>query len=262
MNQEKERPKTEQVGKVLSETVGVAVITFGGYLVAFYYQKGVFEYFSIPTTLIQLTVTNMLIGITGIWLTAYFLSNMFFLFLSSFVQKSRLSFKIFWSAILLVYLVIFGLMYHFSLNGWLFVLLLFAVFGFFVFLWPPIFSYTGTYSQKLEQSDREEAKVKDLFDVAREKLGGVAVLGFVFIFFVLPLVQAFGYASSAKQKSFPVFIIDLKSCAVVDLASDHLICVLFDEKARTLKKEFYVVPITSAVKIGTENVGPLAKGST
>jgi hypothetical protein len=60
VNAEKETTKPDFGKELLSGTVVMAIGTLAGYLAAFYFETGYFSYFSIPSSLVQLTLTNIL----------------------------------------------------------------------------------------------------------------------------------------------------------------------------------------------------------
>jgi hypothetical protein len=185
---------------------------------------------------------------------------MVFLVARGISKKGILARKIFAVSLISAWSLLYGLLSVWTtFKEWVFVLGFIAIMVFFEFLWPSVFSYSGKYTEKLEQSDKVESQVKDLLDLAIDKFGRIGVVGIFFVFLALPLINRFGYFRGATQTVFPIILIKSKPCAVIDTVANNFICVFFDEKTATLNNEFLVIPMTSVVKMQNKTSGPLKR---
>lgn len=243
--------------RLFSDAVFLAGVTFLGYLVVFYFEKGRFEYFSLPLDLIELSLTSVLVVITGVWVGVFFILNGTYVIFQGIGGWSHLKRKIAGFVVFCVWVSLNCSLNRCERTSWIWSGALVLAFAAFEFLWPPIFSYKGSYSEKLEQSDRFESRVTDLMGALVVRLGRPVFLIFLLLLLGIPLVRGAGYTSAANQKSFPVYVNGQTRCAVVALYDGNMVCVGFDEQTFQTTGEFLLVPISGPMVIENKKVGPL-----
>ncbi len=248
----------------ISGAVLVAISSLLGYLMAFFYEYGYLSYFHIPTQLIELNLTNILIaavatlGMMFLLLTVLnIFSQMGLLNTKTALGRSR-NFALMYTA----YAVIMVLIYKTAWKQSLWLLIVAAVLLMIEFLWPFIFQKDKkTLEEKFLAQEKIEREVisNDLFSRIIEKIGR-SIFQFLFLSLVL-LSIAFnmGRSEALNQKSFVLLGLNSNK-TVIRIYSQNLIVIEFDRESKRVANSFLLINrdnFSESTPFITEEIGPL-----
>ncbi len=249
---------------ILKSGLGVAILSIGGYLVGFAYEKGYADYFGIPSQLIKLNLTNIFISIFGVVASMLSLFTIINGFYRVFKSKS-----IFVRAIIRIapsVLLSSAVIYIYRNTVWRNIIMN-------ILYWPasmlflefvvPLLNQRGkgTYFQKMEAQE-EIIKQKEptfLWDLIAYKRS-LLIISYLITAILLLYVFAnrAGATEAMGQKSFLVARAP-QQLVVLRIYGDKFICAPFDSKARTVEKTLYILdtPKQDGIWLDWQEVGPL-----
>lgn len=205
-----------------------------GYLLAARYRLGYLEYFGIPSSFLETSITDVLIAAPIILAFAY---------LQVFDRT-----KYFFETLCFILFVSLGLARQWNLLEWLA-----STFTYSCFVWY-------RYSQ-----DKKPPKGKGQLDKGVKTMAAVIGLGTMLLIFHIAMILAFGipvaynigWIIASSQKDFAVNSEQPQPCAVIQKNGDTYLCVSFDPKTRALTRKFSSVPSFKTLRI--ERLGKLTR---
>jgi hypothetical protein len=246
---------------VLTDVFLVAAIPAAAYMIAFSYEKGFAYFFGIPAQLIDISLTRLLIMVTG----ATFVVIWALLVLSDWNILKRKSQS--------------NLQFHRHQFGLMFCTGVFIMMYFFNFYWVAWLSFIGAMGVFLirqfvppliMQRDKKTYNEKYEAQLARRKekmvLTGLAIKRFgrgaydLFWFFFASLgVAWFAGAYHAKSQEEFYILSQPTELVVLRIYGNTLITAPFDRKTKQVKPEVLIYNVTKDVplKLRKETVGPL-----
>jgi len=254
----------------LKSSLGVGVLSIGGYLLGFAYEKGYADYFGIPVQLIKLNLISIFLSI--FWLAAMMLIFIVYVNTGYLLLREKLREKrsvIFRAIIRLTPSVLFcaAVFYIYRNTSWRM-----EVLGA-ILSWPiyillkefiaPLIGQRGkgTYYQKMEAQEEKYKQMEfaSIWDLITYKRSATITL---YLVIAIPLFYVFanwaGMAEAREQKEFFV-IKEPKPFVVLRIYGDKFICSSFDSKARTVEKTLYILdtPKQDGIWLDWQEVGPL-----
>jgi hypothetical protein len=244
-------------GAVTTDTVRnswqTVAVLFGfiapiGYGAAYLREWGFCSVFGIPTELIQLNITTVLIAITsgvGALFLLFWLADIFYTLsqqrkLKNFGPiKLRLSFD-------LLSLILFGCfvaLFPPIIDAWPLLVLFLVILIFTQFVAPLITQrQIPSYKGKLEAQDRVVRETPVLLDYFIKRAGITIVsLGILLVLF-LGAMFFVGYNMAQRQTDFLVPSTHQDS-VVLRIYGDNLICAPFDIKTKEVEKTFFIIKL-------------------
>ncbi|RJP50866.1 MAG: hypothetical protein C4557_08850 [Anaerolineaceae bacterium] len=245
----------------ISEGIILALSSAGAYLFAFFYERGFASIFKIPTSLITIDLTTVLIfGVIFIGVILL-ISPFINLLLSLTVGKIHPSIQkaaipiIFIFIVLLIQIILFGFS---NWKNWFFLLVYFVAFSFLQFVFPLITQRGKKYADKLEAQNNADMQHVDIPALMQRKFGNDSLLiVLVFIFGMVTALSA-GAAEATKQEEFLVTN-TTPELVVLRIYGDNLICVPFNRATGEIEQSFSIIKNTgeTGLVLRLEKLGQL-----
>lgn len=260
-------------GAVTTDTVRnswqTVAVLFGfvapiGYGAAYLREWGFCSVFGIPTELIQLNITTVLIAITsgvGALFLLFWLADLFYTLSQQRKLKNFGPIKRRVSSVLL-FLIIFGCLFAFfppTIDIWPLIVPFLVLLIFTQFVAPLITQrQISSYKSKLEAQDQVERETPVLIDYFIKRAGITVVsLGILLVLF-LGAMFFVGYNTAQRQTDFLIPSTHQDS-VVLRIYGDNLICAPFDIKTKEVEKTFFVIKLDdeSRPQLRLVRLGPL-----
>jgi hypothetical protein len=248
-----------------TDAILAIAIPVAGYYVAYRYEQGYLTYFGVPTSLVEVGLSEVL-GVLG-QLISVFLLILGYLDIRATLSKDKNPVARAIGRVLFPILIMLLIIYAASLKGatlyFLLALLALVIFTEFIF---PIFSQRKVkgFKEKLAQQELRDGMQQSLMSniMASYKRGNYALKSAInfTVLFALFYIFFLGSFTAKRSTSFMV----LKTCPemiAIKKYSNRLICVEFDRANKTIKREFKVLNMDEIAEAKTtivqENIGPL-----
>jgi len=252
---------------IFSDAIIAVIIPIAGYYTAFRYESGYAKYFGMPTTFIDVDLSEVL-SLVGLLLMVFIGAIGYMDFRATlFKEKNPITRAI--GRILFPFLLLFLVIYASDLKGISLYFMLFFIFGIlFVEFILPLFSQRKIkgYKNKLERQEQKDEMHKSIMSSwltsysEGRSLFKYAVI--VLTIFSLFFMDTLGGAYARHQSSFLI----LKSnpeLVVLRKYSGKFICAEFDREKKEILNVFYLKNLdrvaNEGIKIATEVVGPLRR---
>ncbi|MFW9879663.1 MAG: hypothetical protein ACFFG0_41845 [Candidatus Thorarchaeota archaeon] len=254
--------------KFLSEGIILAILTATTYIFAFRYEAGYAGFFGIPSELVEVNLTAILVValvIVSLLLTIW----AFVLPLLIFIPRNwgvfgrsllRLS-PIF--LILFVFLIAYGPKWQ----KLIFPLILLLTWVFIEFVIPIIVQRgRGSFREKLEAQEDVETKERSrkLIGFLDEKLNRFAALVIIFFIFGYMTTGLMGRANAERQREFLVIHGTSEELVILRVYGEKLICAPFDRNRKEINHTFFIKKVSdiSGTLLKQEKIGPLRISQT
>lgn len=234
---------SEKKSSRISEGIVLALASAGAYLFAFYYEKGFASVFKIPTSLISVNLSSVLLfGAIFIGVIMAILPAIN-LILSITIGQTHPTIQravipvIIFLAFLLIQIYLFGLA---NWKNWIYIFVMLIMLLFFQFVFPLITQKGKTYIAKLEAQENTDRQVIDTYDLLQRKFGNEA-LHLIFIFLAgLVVAMNAGISEAIRQDEFLVTN-TTPELVVLRVYSENLIGVPFDRTTGEIEQSFHVI---------------------
>lgn len=254
----------QEVGKhsFLTGTVLVAATSSFAYGIAFVYEKGFCDFFSIPTSLIAVDITTVLVAaatLLGGAFTLLIYASAIFTFLSGVPKPISRSLRRL-SPLLVLVLVYLALMKPAG-TELLVVVVVTVLFLGLEFLFPLIAqTKTKGYMAKLNAQDEVDSKVNTLFDWLA-KVFGASILLILLLPMVFFLAGISGEARAKFQEEYYVLESD-PGLVVLKIYGDRLVCARLQQETKEVQPVFTVLNLTDSnqihpIQLRLAKIGPL-----
>lgn len=239
----------------------IALISAAAYLVTFLYEYGYTQFFEIPPSLIELTLTQVFVSFVGLCFTfiVYFMILKTILSLQSASWGNVLHLIIVIQLHYLLLFLIVSLLWG-GFRPWVIFGLVTLYFLFDDFVYPLIIQRgTGTYREKILAQQRLEAKrpsiTKMILGPAKDSREASFLLPISF--FVLLSLPAGRY--TARSKSYFYVLSDSTDVALLKIYGDKVISAPFDRKAKEISRSLTIQTLSKQgqLKLSYEKIGPL-----
>ncbi len=245
--------------------VFLAFTSAASYLLAFYFEKGYFDAFGIPSDLIDIQLNTLLLFIAisvGVLIFLFPMLNLFTIILSNYVHPALARAIL---PIACVFLLMLVLIYiQFPVSSWAMWIALLMFFSFLQLVFPLLTQRnTRGYYAKLIAQEEYESKITSLSNISKDPhirivmlLIGVVLIGTSIAWFI-------GQSQAINKTSYLSLASD-PSQLVVRAYSDRIILIRFDEETDSLLSEFEILPVDSnGIRLIERNLGvsPLLAGS-
>lgn len=253
-NSKNDKPK-------ISEGIILALSSAGAYLFAFYYEKGYASVFKIPTSLISINLTSVLIfGAIFIGVILAVLPYANFL-LSITVGRTHPAIQRAIIPVILVFIFLAIQIYLFGFSNWqnwIVVLVIFVILLFLQFVFPLLTQRGKTYAEKLEAQENTDRQVVDTYALIQRRFGNESLLIILFFLGGMFTSLSAGMAEAIRQEEFLVTN-TTPELVVLRIYGDNLICVPFDRKTGEIEQSFSVIKNTgeTGLVLRLEKLGQL-----
>jgi hypothetical protein len=245
----------------ISEGIILALLSAGAYLFAFYYEKGYASAFKIPTSLININLTSVLVlGAIFIGVILAVLPYANFL-LSITMGRTHPAIQRATIPVILVFVFLAIQIYLFGFSSWKNWIVILAVFVFFLFLQfvLPLLTQRGkTYAKKLEMQEDTDRQVVDTYALIQRKFGNESLLIILLFLGGMLTASSAGMAEAIRQEEFLVTN-TAPELVVLRIYGDNLICAPFDRKTGEIEQSFSVIKNTgeTGLVLRLEKLGQL-----
>jgi hypothetical protein len=243
----------------------LAFISAASYLLAFYFEKGYFDAFGIPSDLIDVQLNTVLLFVAisiGLLTFLFPMLNLLIIVLSNYVHPALARAVL---PIACVFLLILILIYiQFPVSSWAIWIALLVFFSFLQLVFPLLTQRnTRGYYAKLIAQEEHESKITSLSNISKDPHVGTMML-FVGLVLIGTSIAWFIGQSQAINKTSYLSLASDPDMLVVRAYSDRVILVRFDEKTDAWLSEFEILPTdSSGIRLRERNLSasPLLAGS-
>ena len=245
----------------ISERIILALSSAGAYLFSFYYEKGYASVFKIPTSLISITLTSVLIFgaiLIGIILAVLPYLN-FLLFLTIGKTHPAIQRAVIPVILFFMFLVIQIYVFGFSnWKNWSFLLVILVVLLVLQFVFPLITQRGKTYVEKLEAQENSDRQTVDTYALMQNKFGNESLLVILLFLFGMFTASSAGTAEAIKQEDFLVTN-TTPELVVLRIYGDNLIGVPFEQTTGEIAQNFSIIKNTgeTGLVLRLEHLGQL-----
>lgn len=245
----------------ISEGIILALASAGAYLFAFYYEKGYASAFKIPTSLIAVNLTSVLIFgaiFISIILAVLPYAN---LLMSLTIGRTHPAIQRAAIPVIIVFVFLSIQIYVFGFSNWknwLYILALLIVLLFLQFVFPLIAQRGRTYVKKLEAQEDTERQFVDSYALLQRKFGNESLLIILLFLVGLSTALSAGTAEAIRQEEF--LVTNTKpELVVLRIYGDNLICVPFNRATGEIEQSFSVIKNTgeTGLVLRLEKLGQL-----
>lgn len=248
----------------LSEGLLIALISSGSYLLTFQYEKGYAAYFGIPSSFINLSLTNVLYIaalLTGFILSAFPFANILTIVLFSNIIRNQTIASYLFITVMLAIMAFFPAYIFGSWVVFIVSLIMFLMYVGIIFIIPLIaHRKKGSYIKRLEaQAEIDlDPNIINLFDLISFKFGKLGTLLILLFIISVSFASTAGSASAINQEEF---LVNQSKPEMVLLRTygDNLIFAPFDRNTKEVQKSFVVLKVAADPKLilSLEKIGPL-----
>jgi hypothetical protein len=245
----------------LSSGIVVAYVSAIGYSVTFLYEYGYTQYFQIPTNLIQLTLTQVFLAISGMGLVAYvyFTQLKIIASVESLFQHDILRLMIAYQVPILLFLLFVGFLYG-ETKGWILLGVLFLFFLFDDFLYPLIIQrWKGTYREKIVaqlRTEMERPRITKMLLGPALNSKKASFLLYTAVFILLSFLA--GHYEARSQIYFYV-LSESPNVVLLRIYGENVVCASFDRKEKEISGSLTIQSLSDRgeLKLRREKIGPL-----
>ena len=245
----------------ISEGIILALSSAGAYLSAFFYEKGYASKFKIPTSLISINLTSVLIFgaiFIGVILAVLPFLN---LLLSLILGRTHPAIQRAAIPIILIFVFLLIQIYLFGFSNWkdwFFLLALFVAYSFLQFVFPLITQRGKKYVDKLDAQNNADMQLVDTSALMQRKFGNDSLL--IIVVFLIGMVTALsaGVAEATRQEEFLVTN-TTPELVILRIYGDNLICVPFNRATGEIEQSFSIIKNTgeTGLVLRLEKLGQL-----
>lgn len=230
----------------ISEGMIIALSSVVAYLLAFYYEKGYASVFKIPTSLISINLTSVLIFGAVLINIIIFVLPYANLLLMLTVHRVNPVIQRAINLIIILFLIVMVQIYFFGFSNWKnwsYLLVILVVSLFFQFVFPLISQSGKTYVEKLEAQEETERQFTDSNVLVQNKFGNNTLWIIVFVFAGIYIALSAGMAEAIKQEEFLVTN-TTPELVVLRIYGDNIIGVPFNRITGDVEQSFSVIKNT------------------
>lgn len=254
----------------LPEAMIAALIPIYGYYIAYRYETGFFMKFNIPTSFIEVSISEVLRVLGGLFTLIFILYFFIEIFIRAGISKNPIirSFgRIVWPSL------IFLLFFILSNPPFIFVIffLIFILFMLIIEFIFPLINLRGIkgFKKKLELQEDIDRKEKFLVDIIikgiAKKFGISAFLILLLLILSLFFIDNISTFEAMRKRSF-LIIKSNPELVVLRKYSQNFICATFDRETKEIHNTFYLKNFeqiaNEGLQIVKEDIGPLQATKT
>jgi hypothetical protein len=257
--QEESRPSPIWWQSIIALTpIAVAL----GYVVAYLYELGYCNAFSIPTEFISPDTTHVLIAVSKVFLSAVGLFWVAYVFITMGAKpRSRgpIQRRFIMLLIIGIIYVAFAIDYPSARREWYFIIPILIIFIFLLFIAPAI-GHTNTkgYRNRLIAQDKMNAATNPINYIERHLGRSVAII----LLLLLPwiLLPYFNGQTDATEQEYFLVPSTYQSSVVLRIYGDNLICAELDSQGGKLNGTFFMIGMDDEPKpyLSLRKIGRLA----
>jgi len=240
-------------------TMVIAISPVLGYGLAYVYQLGYCSVFNIPTDLVKLDLTTVLVAIAGTLGVLFFFSCLMLLIWATPRNISVTKQKIYVSAVLLFFLFIFSLLF-FTTSEAEQVAIMYGIFLFLIFLGPSVARKISGIKWGKGKNEPETPADDRIIQIINTKYFKYSIFGFILLVMVIYFGALAGRSDALNKHIFYVPSSNPNS-VVLKIYGDDMVCAQLTSlrNESVLGNTIFVVPLsdTSVVSLTPIRIYPV-----
>ena len=227
----------------------IAISPVLGYSLAYVYQLGYCSVFNIPTDLIKLDLTTVLMAIAGTLGVLFFFSGFIFMILSIPRNISTIRRNILFSLVLLFFLFIFSLLF-FTTSEAEQVAIMYGIFLLFIFLGPSVARKISGIKWGKVKNESDKASADRVSQIINTKYFKYSMLGVILLVMVIYCGALAGRSDGMNKQIFYVPSSNPNS-VVLKIYGDNMICtsLTYSQNKPVLGPTIFVMPLNNSPDI-------------